>query len=93
MSNIRSNTSSLVLITSIFSKGVKSSGWQMFFKIGALKNFAIFTEEQLCRSLNFNKVAGQACSFKACVRYFLINFYFSPNDSPSQTMKDVFHLI
>ena len=27
---------------------------------------------------------------KACVRYFLTNFYFSPNDSPSKTMKDVF---
>ena len=27
---------------------------------------------------------------KACVRYFLTKFYFSPNDSPSKTMKDVF---
>ena len=27
---------------------------------------------------------------KACVRYFLSNFYFSPNDSPSKTMKDFF---
>ena len=27
---------------------------------------------------------------KACVRYFLSNFYFSPNDSPSKTMKNVF---
>ena len=26
---------------------------------------------------------------KACICYFL-NFYFSPNDSPSKTMKDVF---
>ena len=24
---------------------------------------------------------------KACVGYFLSNFYFSPNDSPSKTMK------
>ena len=33
--------------------------------------------------------------FKACVYYFLSNFYFSPNDSPSKTMKNVFlfHLI
>ena len=31
---------------------------------------------------------------KACVRYFLSNFYFiSSNDSPSQTMKDVFYFI
>ena len=27
---------------------------------------------------------------KACVRYFLSNFYFSLNDSPSKTMKNVF---
>ena len=31
--------------------------------------------------------------FKACVRYFLTNFYFSPNNSPSKTMKDVFYFI
>ena len=30
-------------------------------------------------------------SVKACVRYFLSNFYFSPNDSPSNTMKNVFY--
>ena len=28
-----------------------------------------------------------------CVRYFLSNFYFSPNDSPSKTMKNVFYFI
>ena len=28
--------------------------------------------------------------FKACVCYFLWNFYSSPNDSPSKTMKGVF---
>ena len=27
---------------------------------------------------------------KACVCYFLSNFYFPPNDSPSKTMKNVF---
>ena len=30
---------------------------------------------------------------KACVRYFLSNFYFSPNNSPSRTMKNVFYFI
>ena len=30
---------------------------------------------------------------KACVRYFLTNFYFSQNDSPSKTMKDGFYFI
>ena len=31
--------------------------------------------------------------FSACVRYFLSNFYFSPNDNPSKTMKNVFYFI
>ena len=31
--------------------------------------------------------------FKACVRYVLSNFYFSPNDSSSKTMKNIFYLI
>ena len=30
---------------------------------------------------------------KACVRYFLLNFYFSPNDSPLKTMKNIFYFI
>ena len=32
-------------------------------------------------------------NLKACVRYFLSNFYFSPNDSPLKTMKNVFYFI
>ena len=31
--------------------------------------------------------------FKACVSYFLSNFYFSPNDSPSKIMKNLFYFI
>ena len=30
---------------------------------------------------------------KACVCYFLSNFYFSPNNSPLKTMKNVFYFI
>ena len=30
---------------------------------------------------------------KACVCYFWSNFYFSPNDSPLRTMKNVFYFI
>ena len=30
------------------------------------------------------------CTFKACIRYFLSNFYFSPNDSPSKTKRCFF---
>ena len=29
---------------------------------------------------------------KACVHYFLTNFYLSPNDTPSKTMKDVYFI-
>ena len=36
----------------------RSSRSQMFFKIGALKNFAKFKGKLLCRSLFFNKVSG-----------------------------------
>ena len=30
-------------------------------------------------------------ALKACVLYFLSNFYFSPNDSPSKTTKNAFY--
>ena len=30
---------------------------------------------------------------KACVHYLLSNFYFSPNDSPSKTLKNGFYFI
>ena len=39
---------------------------------------------------NGSKLCKASHRFKACVRYFLPNFYFSPNDSPSKTMKKVF---
>ena len=31
--------------------------------------------------------------FKACVCHFLPNLYFSPNDTPSKAMKNVFYFI
>ena len=30
------------------------------------------------------------CKVKACVHYFLRNFYFSPNNIPSKTVNDIF---
>ena len=36
---------------------------------------------------------GKPLVIKACVHYFLSNFYFSPNDSASKTMKNVFYFI
>ena len=53
----------------------------------------------------FNKCLKESCFqdcwkfspvvpvFKACICYFFENFYFSPNDSPSKTMKDIFYFI
>ena len=41
----------LVKNNTFFSKFAKSSHSQIFFKIGVLKNFAIFRGKHLCRSL------------------------------------------
>ena len=40
--------------------------------------------------IKLKKVKGE---LKACIRYFLSNFYFSPNDSHSKTIKNVFYFI
>ena len=43
---------------------------------------------------DFKKFEGKVkFPLKACVRYFLPNFYFSPNDWPRKTMKKVFYFI
>ena len=64
---------------------------EVFYKKGALKNFAKFTGNHLCQSLFFNKVAGlrPATLFKKrlCHRCFPVNFaqflrtLFSQNNS------------
>ena len=40
-----------------------------------------------------NDILYNILIFKACVRYFLWKFYFSLNDSPLKTMKNVFYFI
>ena len=40
-----------------------------------------------------NQIISILVKFKACVHYFLSNLYFSLNDSPSKTMKNVFYFI
>ena len=41
-----------------------------------------------------NEIAsGEEIRIKACVCHFLSNFYFSPNDSLSKNMKNVFYFI
>ena len=44
------------------------------------------------RLISENEFNYASCKFKACV-YFLSNLYFSLNDSPSKTMKNVFFFI
>ena len=41
-------------------------------------------------SFRRNKIKNCCTLFKACVRYFLWNFYFSPNDSPLKLWKMFF---
>ena len=41
----------------------RSTRPEVFCKKSILGNFAKFTGKQLCQSLFFNKVAGQACNF------------------------------
>ena len=42
---------------------------------------------------NSKKQQNVKILLKACVRYFLSNFYFSSNDRPSKTMKNAFYFI
>ena len=42
----------------IFTSYCRSSGTEVFFKKGVLRNFTKFTGKHLCQSLFFNKVAG-----------------------------------
>ena len=42
---------------------------------------------QTSKSTVTKKLVAVVMNVKACIHYFLSNFYFSPNDSPSKTMK------
>ena len=48
---------------------------------------------QTSKSTVTKKLVAVVMNVKACIHYFLSNFYFSPNDSPSKTMKNVFYFI
>ena len=51
------------------------------------------TRKKTTEQYNWHGSGALTVNFKACVHYFLTNFYFLPNDSPSKTMKDVFYFI
>ena len=61
----------------------------LFNKVAGLRSATLSKKDTLTQvfSCEFCEI------FKACVRYFLSNFYFSPNDSPSKTMKNVLYFI
>ena len=53
----------LMLISQKITTQVRNSRSQMYFKIGALRNFVIFKGKQLCWSV-LNKIPGlKACNF------------------------------
>ena len=54
------------------------------------KKFVSISRLELTAATLLVKVASL---LKACLHSFLSNFYFSPNDSPSKTMKNVFYFI
>ena len=66
-------------------------------------NKIIFSYFQPCGGGSFQKVGANIfldsrssvlhleMEFKACAHFFLSKFCFSPNDSPSETMKDGFY--
>ena len=59
-------------------------------KINKFKKFKKFHQR---KHINISASLRLTKSLKACVRYFLSKFYFSPNDSPSKTEKCfLFHL-
>ena len=66
----------------ISTTSIKSSRSKMFFKIGVLKNFAIFTGKHMCKSLFLIKL--KACNFikkrlqKVFCRTFLNLFLRTP---------------
>ena len=64
--------------------------WNQVHECFSIKKVSLFFFVLFCFCFFFPQILKL---FKACVRYFLTNFYFSPNDSPSKTMEDVFYFI
>ena len=60
-------------VLKLFEK-IKSSHQQMFFKIGVLKNFALFTGKHLC--WNFFLIKLQVCNFLVNIAKFLRTAFF-----------------
>ena len=76
-STARGPTSSTALDWHLKSKDTE-------YNIHLIKNYCIKVSMQKICSIH-------KLILKACVCYFLSNFYFSPYDSPSKTIKNVFY--
>ena len=61
--------------------------------INVLPQIACFKKVFNVSDMKYFMYPSMLRQFKACVRYFLSNFYYSPNDSLSKTMKNIFYFI
>ena len=75
---------------SLDDKFLISVVWKCVFGPNFLLWIEILLENQVS-SVSNERITTQY--FKGCVCYFISNFYFSPNYSPSKTMKNVFCFI
>ena len=74
----------------IFDSNFLSVSLSSFMLFGFIvRIYSIFPRE----NLKTKKEKIKLVIFKACVCYFLSKLYFSPNDSPVKTMKNIFHFI
>ena len=59
-----------------------------------VKELDISLTKNYCVTITIQKITSiYKFMLKACVCYFLLNFYFSPNNSSSKTKKNVFYFI
>ena len=80
-----------------FRRALASMVWKFFKRKKVLKGSSLNNEklaDELHKPIikNFKRRKVYS-SFKACIRYFYQIFIFSPNDSPSKTMKNAFYFI
>ena len=60
-------------------------------RIGIVDLPLLRTPSAIHKVTRANFLGSDKLLFKACVRYFLSNSYFPPNNSPSKTMKNAFY--
>ena len=71
-------------------------GRKWFVNFNAEKAHLISFDRSITGAIDMKmdvSILEEKLSFKTCVRYFLSNFYFQPNGSPLNTMKNIFYFI